>query len=99
MACGDYNSQENEEGTDSYGNPLGDFAAAEIYAKLAEKMCDIKYAEGLTITGQSEAAYEPTWDHIFAVGEVKPCDFFVLCDELYLEMSDHYAIIADVILT
>ena len=98
LACGDYNSQENEEGTDSQGNPLGNFTAAEIYAKIAEKMRDIKYAEGLTVTGQTEAAHEPTWDHIFAVGEVEPCDFFVLCDELYLEMSDHYAIIADVIL-
>lgn len=99
LACGDYNSQENGEGTDSHGNPLGDYAAAEIYAKLAEKTTDIKYAEGVNVIGQSDATYEPTWDHIFAVGEVGALDFFVLCDELYLEMSDHYAIIADVILT
>ena len=98
-ACGDYNSQENAEGTDSSGNPLGDFAAASIYAKLCEKLTDVKYVDGVNIIGQSDAAHEPTWDHIFSVGEIVPCDFFVLSDDIYTKMSDHYAIMADMILT
>lgn len=95
IACGDYNSQENGNGLDSQGKPLGVFAAADIYEKLAGKMSDIKYADEVNIISQSENVYEPTWDHIFSLGDIKVNDFFILSDDLYVQMSDHFAIIAD----
>lgn len=94
IACGDYNSQEN--GTDLSGNPLGEFAACEIYEKLAAAMTDVKYSEDVNIISHKDNVYEPTWDHIFSKGDVAPNDFFILSDDIYLQMSDHYAIIADI---
>lgn len=96
IACGDYNSQENENGLDSQGNKLGVFAAAEIYEKLAENMSDVKYSEEVNIVSHNENVYEPTWDHIFSLGEVKTKKFFILSHDIYKQMSDHFAIIADV---
>lgn len=96
IACGDYNSMENENGLNSQGKPYGIYAAAEIYKELAENMSDVKYSEGVNIISHNENVYEPTWDHIFSLGEVKTKKFFILSHDIYKQMSDHFAIIADI---
>lgn len=96
LACGDYNSMERADALDSEGNPLGEYAAADVYAVLAQGMQDIKYTDGLAVHSYVEDAFEPTWDHIFVRGNVIPHAFYVLSHELYKQMSDHFPIVADV---
>lgn len=94
ISCGDYNSKEPAQDTE---NP-DVYSASGIYSKIASAMQDLKYTDA-PVHCALDNPYEPTWDHIFAKGSLTTEDFFILSDKLYLTMSDHYAIIADISLT
>lgn len=96
IACGDYNSMESGEVEDNSGKVQGVYAAEQIYAKLSAALTDVKYKEGLCILNSDEnKKFAPTWDHIFLKGDAKAEKFYILDNDVFEQMSDHYMIFAD----
>lgn len=96
IACGDYNSMERGDVEDNSGKVQGVYAAEQIYTKLAAELTDVKYKEGLCILNSDEnKKFAPTWDHIFLKGGANAEKFFILDNDVFEQISDHYMIFAD----
>lgn len=97
ISCGDYNSMESAETPDYYGKLQGIFAAESIYKKLADSLDDLKYGENTNvICSDKNKAFVSTWDHIFAKGGAEAEKFGILDGDAFENVSDHFAIFADV---
>lgn len=90
IIAGDFNSKESDGKKDA--SP-----SCEIYCILKSVLSDAKYiAERICADEAIKAA--PSNDHIFISGDVEVTDFFVISNEPYSKISDHYPLFADILL-
>ncbi|MCI5948434.1 MAG: hypothetical protein PUK72_07950 [Oscillospiraceae bacterium] len=92
IIAGDFNSKE-ERTTDSGVD------AFEIYSVLKSVFSDTKLVAKNTLSGPLKSADALSNDHIFLLGNASVEAFGVVSDEYTKEISDHFPIYADIILS
>lgn len=93
FSIGDFNSMNQGEGVD----PIMD--APEIYEELYKSLTDTRLIAKEKESGDALDADAPTWDHIFIEGEVQIDRYAIVSPEILSQMSDHYPIFVDAIIS
>lgn len=92
FSVGDFNTMEDT----TYTKPID---IPEIYNTLADALCDTKFSSDNQIFGTEQEWDYPSYDHIFLKGNAKVQSFCLMSYDYLTDMSDHYPIFADVVLT
>ncbi len=84
--------------TGDFNTKEGNAEASQIYNKLNAVLTDAKYCAQYTFAGEEKSIEQPNIDHIFVNGNATVITFGLLSDSYLNKMSDHYPIIADIML-